>query len=222
MVGKQTKPIRRQTAAAARERILREAEHLIHVRGYHCTSLDDIARRCGMTKANLVHHFRSKEELGLAVLDYKIAAYRCSCIEPCFRDGVDPAEAVLELFASAGRFYRGNGCRAGCFVGNIALEMSDFSERFREKAGSFFREWSDRIAAALRRHQAEGRLAADLDAKAAAESILALYEGASMLARTLRDSRVFDRAGRTAADLLKPKRGGDRAMGPRPKSPCGC
>src|SRR5258708_6029300 len=130
--------LKRPAVSASRERILREAEHLIHLRGYHCTSLDDIAQRCGMTKANLLHHFRSKEALGLAVLDYKIAAYRCSCIDPCFKEETDPVEAVAELFASAGRFYRGNGCRAGCFVGNMALEMSDLSERFREKAGAFF------------------------------------------------------------------------------------
>src|SRR5208282_5927649 len=119
------KNARRHLAADSRERILQEAEHLIHMRGYHCTSLDDIAKRCRMTKANLLHHFRSKEELGLAVLDYKIDAYRRCCLDPIFSDGSDPMGSVRELFASAGRFYRGNGCKAGCFVGNMALEMSD-------------------------------------------------------------------------------------------------
>ena len=59
----------RADGEATKRRILEEAEHLIHLQGYRGTSLDEIARRCRMTKANLLHHFKSKEELGLAVLE---------------------------------------------------------------------------------------------------------------------------------------------------------
>jgi TetR/AcrR family transcriptional repressor of nem operon len=196
------KAIRRRSASVSRDRILQEAEHLIHLRGYHCTSLDDIAVRCRMTKANLLHHFKSKEALGLAVLDYKIDAYRRCCLDPIFSNGADPVEAVRQLFAWAGRFHQGNGCRAGCFVGNIALEMSDSSERFREKAEAFFTEWVDRIAEALSRRTA-GRFAPGTSPQSTAEAILSLYEGAMMLARTRRDYRVMDRAGRVAMGLAR-------------------
>jgi TetR/AcrR family transcriptional repressor of nem operon len=196
------KTIRRRPAHASREHILKEAEHLIHLRGYHCTSLEDIAAQCRMTKANLLHHFRSKEALGLAVLDFKINAYRRCCIDPMFAAGTDPAKAVRHLFEWAGQFQQGNGCRAGCFVGNIALEMSDFSERFRERAKAFFQEWVGRIEDALARAKAEGRFARAMDPKSMAEAILSLYEGAVMLARTRRDWRVLDRAGRIASVML--------------------
>ena len=209
------KTSKRLSGSAARERILREAEHLIHVHGYHCTSLDDIARSCGTTKANLVHHFRSKEELGLAVLDFKIAAYRCGCADSFKCEG-DPVEAVRELFVSAERFYSKNGCRAGCFVGNMALEMSDINERFRQKAGLFFKEWGERIAQCLSRQQSQGRLHADADARALAESVLALYEGAIMLARTQRDSKVFRRVGAMAEKLVRAN--ASRRLAPEPAS----
>lgn len=184
--------------AATRERILKEAEHLIHLRGYRCTSLEDIARRCRMTKANLLHHFRSKEALGLAVLDYKIGCYRRCCLEPLFSGALGPAEAVRELFAMAGRFHRDNGCRAGCFVANVGLEMSDQDDRFREKVARFFEEWAGVIERALRRGgcaEPAGR----------AEAVLSLYEGAVLLARTRRDIGVFDRLGRVAARLAVPR-----------------
>ena len=197
------KTIRRHSASASCERILCEAEHLIHLQGYQGTSLEDIAARCKMTKANLLHHFRSKEELGLAVLDFKIALYRKNCLEPIFTHDSDPIEAVRELFASAGRFHRENGCKAGCFIGNIALEMSDLSERFREKASAFFTEWARCIETSLRRDQARGRLSPKMDAKTASEAVLSLYEGAIMLAKSSRDCRIFDRMGRVATDLLK-------------------
>lgn len=190
-------------ALPPRERILQEAEHLIHLRGYHCTSLDDIAARCRMTKANLLHHFHSKEALGLAVLDFKIACYRRSHLDPLFSGEPDPAEAVARLFELAESFHRHNGCRAGCFIANMALEMSDDNERFRARVSRFFEEWTARIEDLLRRRQGRGLLDAALDPRGCAESILSLYEGAVMLARARRDPAVFGRVGRVAADLVE-------------------
>lgn len=193
----------REIKMTARERIIEEAEHLIHLRGYQATSLEDIAARCKMTKANLFHHFDSKEDLGLAVLDYKINCYRKNCFEPIFENAKDSAGVVEELFAQAGRFLRGNGCKAGCFVANIALEMSDINERFREKAAAFFEEWSARIEQFFEAEQARGRLAKDFQPRAAAEAILSMYEGAIMLARSQRDPKSFERIGQIAVSFVE-------------------
>jgi AcrR family transcriptional regulator len=38
-------------------------------RGYHATSIDDIARAAGVTKGAVYHHFSSKEELLVSALD---------------------------------------------------------------------------------------------------------------------------------------------------------
>ena len=194
--------MRQHRSTDGRARIIEEAEHLIHLRGYRGTSLGAIASRCKMTKANLLHHFQSKEELGLAVLDYKMDCTRRNCLDAMFSLEADPFEAVGELFASAARFHRANGCKAGCFIANIALEMSDLNDRFRERTTRFFDEWADRIERNLRRHQAEGLFGPGLDARTTAEALLALYEGAVMLGRTRRDPRVFDRTGRVALGLL--------------------
>jgi len=185
-----------------RSRILEEAEHLMHLRGFNNTTLDEIAGACSMTKANLFHHFNSKEELGLAVLDYKMEAYRCACLTPLSRCE-DPIGAVRKLFSDAACFFRGNGCKAGCFVGNIALEMSDCNERFRVKAESFFEEWASGLETALKRARAAGRFTPALKPKSVSEAVLALYEGAMMLARTRRDPAVFTRVGREAVRLLE-------------------
>lgn len=208
-------------------RILDEAEHLIHLRGFHSTSMEQIAAACGMTKANLFHHYGSKEELGLAVLDAKMADYRARRVEPLCAQG-DPVESVYALFADAARFYDGNGCKAGCFIGNIALEMSDINEAFRERTSAFFAQWSQSMASCLKRAQDAGLFTASLQPESAADAIVALYEGAIMLARTRRDATVFLRVGAVARSILeqhrlvqlKDNKGRNTTMGP--KTPCGC
>lgn len=55
-----------QTSAA--ERILAVAERLFGEAGYKGVSVSAVAREAGVSKANVFHHFGSKEELYLAVL----------------------------------------------------------------------------------------------------------------------------------------------------------
>src|SRR5437899_12768095 len=109
------------------ERILQQAEHLIHLRGYNATSLDEIARSCKMTKANLFQHYTCKEQLALAVLDAKIRDYQENRVSPLCAEG-DPAESVSRMFSDAGKHYTGNGCKAGCFFANIAIDMCDVND----------------------------------------------------------------------------------------------
>jgi TetR/AcrR family transcriptional regulator len=52
-----------------RDRILQVAQALFAERGYRGTSLRDIAKRIGIKAPSLLHHFPSKQQLYLAVLD---------------------------------------------------------------------------------------------------------------------------------------------------------
>ena len=190
----------RKADPAVRERILQEAEHVIHLKGYNHACLDEIAAACGMTKGNLIHHYGSKSELALAVLDYKIKLFRDQTNSLCAQ--AVPEDAVEEMFSAAQRVFDGNGCKAGCFVGNIALEMSDLDETFRLKVAGFFDEWAAGLSACLERCRSKGYFKKELDARATAESIVALYEGAMMLARSRRDAKVFGRVGKVAKQIL--------------------
>ena len=65
----------------------------------------------------------------MLVLDAKISTYRLSRVQPLCADG-DPVKAVSCLFSDAGKFFEGIGCKAGCFIANIGLEMADVNEQF--------------------------------------------------------------------------------------------
>ncbi len=55
--------MRAHRSVLTRERILAESARVLNRRGYKGTTLDDIARSLGVTKAALYYHVRSKEEL---------------------------------------------------------------------------------------------------------------------------------------------------------------
>ncbi|MEE9181371.1 MAG: TetR/AcrR family transcriptional regulator, partial [candidate division NC10 bacterium] len=55
--------------ATTKEEILQTACRLVYRQGFNNTSLDDILRESGVGKGNFYYHFKSKDELGYAILD---------------------------------------------------------------------------------------------------------------------------------------------------------
>ncbi|WER49068.1 TetR family transcriptional regulator [Cupriavidus sp. WKF15] len=58
----------RDDAVATRARILDSAQQLMHQRGLHCVTLEDVARAIGMTRGAVYAHFRSRAALLGALL----------------------------------------------------------------------------------------------------------------------------------------------------------
>ncbi|UCG85177.1 MAG: TetR family transcriptional regulator [Gemmatimonadota bacterium] len=58
-----------ETAKKRHREILRTAAQLICQQGYGGTSMQQIAEACGLTKAGLYHHIRSKEHLLLEIMN---------------------------------------------------------------------------------------------------------------------------------------------------------
>jgi AcrR family transcriptional regulator len=56
--------------SGGRDLILDTAAKLFSQQGYKGVSIRDIARACGLTNAALYYHFKSKEDLYLAVMEY--------------------------------------------------------------------------------------------------------------------------------------------------------
>jgi len=58
------------------ERIFREAWELFQARGYRGASMDELCRRCGITKPTLYYYFKDKETLYLHVVLRQLQGYR--------------------------------------------------------------------------------------------------------------------------------------------------
>src|SRR5712672_3618888 len=94
-------PIDRRAGAqqrlhARRARMCRTAAQLFRDRGYDATSVSDVARALGMTKAGLYHHFESKEALLFEIMMYGLDRVRDEVIVPA-RAIRDPEQRLREM-----------------------------------------------------------------------------------------------------------------------------
>ena len=57
---------------ATREQILKAAMDLFFTKGYHATSIEDIAKQAQISKGLLYHYFKGKEDVLAALVDVRL------------------------------------------------------------------------------------------------------------------------------------------------------
>jgi len=180
--------------AATLDQILDVATGLIHVQGYHCTSLDDVLRESGVGKGNFYYYFKSKEDLGYAIIDRVIEGFIERTLQPTFADSsADPIPQIHAFLDRVLDNLRQRNCVGGCPMGNLASELSDVHEGFRQRLASIFIEWRARLTEALSRGQARGRVRPECQPAAVAEFLVAALEGAILLAKVTKDISVMEK-----------------------------
>src|SRR5438445_7719552 len=179
--------------AATRDQILDAASRLIHLQGYHCTSLDDVLRESGVGKGNFYYHFRSKEDLGYAIIERLVTAFLARTLEPAFADPepdvMGQIEGFLDLVLDN---QRQRNCVGGCPMGNLASELSDVHEGFRQRLASVFAAWRERLTLALRTEQLRGDVDSACRPGAVADFLVASLEGAILLTKLTKDIAVME------------------------------
>ena len=176
-----------------KEQILEVATRLMAVRGYHRTPLDDILRESGAGKGNFYHYFRSKEDLGYAILDRLLQRFQARTLAPIFGDhGRDPLGQVETFLDEILATQRARNCVGGCPIGNLAMELADAHEGLRQRLADGFECWRQCLAAALTRAQTRGALAPDVDPEGLARFLVAGIEGAILLTKVQKDIRVME------------------------------
>ena len=178
---------------STREAVLEAATRLMHVRGYQNTSLDDVLRESGVGKGNFYHHFRSKEDLGYAILDQIVALFLEKTLEPCFSAADVPRLAQIRCFLDRVLdAQRQRKCVGGCAMGNLASELSDVHEGFRARLASVFTAWRERLTVVLREAQARGEVVEACNPESVGHLLVAALEGSILLSKVSKDIAVME------------------------------
>ncbi|MDI7251546.1 MAG: TetR family transcriptional regulator C-terminal domain-containing protein, partial [Actinomycetota bacterium] len=176
---------------------------LMYANGYARTSIEDVIRAAGITKGSFYFHFRSKEDLGYAVIqsaaDYILGRLREALEKP----GLSSWERLEAMLREIQGIVEAADCTRGCILGNLALETSHDHPGFREAIAAAFREWWDLIASHLENMKEEGQLPPNFDCQAYAQFAVSALEGGIMMSKVTRDPGPMRTAANLMLELLK-------------------
>jgi AcrR family transcriptional regulator len=151
-----------------RAEICRTAAQIFRDRGFDATSVSDVARALGMTKAGLYHYFESKEALLFEILTYGLDRVRDEVVLPA-RAVRDPEERLRQIvMRHACIATTGRGA-----VTHLNDEIRALPAAARRQIEERMRRYIDLIRDTLADLKAEGRLR-DVDPTVAAFSVIGM------------------------------------------------
>lgn len=110
-------------ATNKREQLIEKAEELFYREGYHATGIDRILAESGVAKMTLYKHFKSKEELILAVLEGRHRLMLERLRERANK--LVPREALLATFDGLHSMIHSREQFCGCLFVNAAAEFQE-------------------------------------------------------------------------------------------------
>jgi len=171
VASKRPHPVPTAKGASSRAAILAASVPLFAERGYRGTSLAMIAETVGMTQPGLLHHFRSKQELLMALLDQRYHA-----------DGrvlTERAETGLGFFDVLLSIVEHNRTTPDLtkMFAVLAAEALAVDHPAHGYFVERYRKVRNRCARALRAGQAVGQIRDDIDIALVAPIVVAVMDG---------------------------------------------
>lgn len=168
--------------------IIKASLKVFRQKGYHSTTMSDIAAACGLLKGSIYHHFEGKEDLMLQTIDFLHGYYSREVFSVAHDESLTGLEKLEKLAAiSEDIFMKEKG---GCLMANIGLETANDYPRFRVRIKAYFEEWIQSLEHIFSQtYEAE-------TAREMAELSVAEIEGSVMLMQVYHDKRYLERAHR--------------------------
>lgn len=182
--------------------IIDTATLLFTQNGYNRTSLSKILSETGLAKGGFYFHFRSKEELGLAVIESLEKCWMGEII-PTMQQGNNAIEKLNLIFSAPGDCTSSSQTlRPILLLLNLAIEMLETDNRFTHELQRIFNGWLLMLEAIIEEGKFENLFDRSVDSTHVAAIILSNILGANLLALLNRNSHMYDQQLATLKNIL--------------------
>jgi TetR/AcrR family transcriptional regulator, transcriptional repressor for nem operon len=184
----------RKTKADSRIRLLEAAEKTTYRYGFGNTALADIAKEARFPLGNVYYYFKTKDEIGGAIVERRVRRFRKLLQE---FDKTDPPTDRLCAFVETKIRNRQTLARHGCPVGTLCSELRKLGGTAADQSTVLFAEalrWMEAQFKALGKGEESPSLAVHL---------LSATQGVSVLAHTFNNPGLIDMEAARLKDWIR-------------------
>lgn len=167
----------------ARSKLLDAALSVIRTKGYSATTVDELCATAGVTKGAFFHHFRSKDDLGVAAADHWSEMTGALFAEAPYHDHADPLDRVLAYVAFRKALLQGGVPEFTCLVGTMVQETYETSPAIRDACDRSISGHAETLEADIEAALRERSLSPEWTARSLALHTQAVLQGAFILAK---------------------------------------
>tara|TARA_R110000868_G_scaffold53744_4_gene168554 strand:+ start:36818 stop:37444 length:627 start_codon:yes stop_codon:yes gene_type:complete len=167
----------------ARTKLLDAALSVVRTKGFSATSVDELCAAAGVTKGAFFHHFKSKDELGVAAADHWSQMTGELFAGAPYHQPADPLDRVLAYIAFRKELLQGELPEYTCLVGTMVQETYQTAPAIRAACERSITGHAATLEADIEAAMRDRGLTPDWTAKSLALHTQAVLQGAFILAK---------------------------------------
>jgi len=176
---------------ATRLTILQKAFELIYTNGYQTTSVDDIIATTQVTKGAFYYHFKTKDEMGLAIINELMKPnFKNTFIEPMQSDE-NPLDIIYNLMYNLLMENEVLKVEYGCPASNFTQEMAPWNIDFTRVLNELSLQWEKAIIDAVEKAKNNVKIKQNVNGKEVAVFVMAGYWGVRNLGKLENSKSVY-------------------------------
>jgi TetR/AcrR family transcriptional repressor of nem operon len=176
---------------ATRQNILQKAFELIYTNGYQTTSVDEIIATTQVTKGAFYYHFKTKDEMGLAIINERMKpTFKNTFIDP-FQSDVNPLDTIYNLMHYLLMENEDLKVEYGCPASNFTQEMAPWNIEFTKALNELSLEWEKAMIDAIEKGKENGKIKSDINAKEVTVFVMSGYWGVRNLGKLENSKSVY-------------------------------
>lgn len=162
---------------STRDKLIAISIQTMAVKGFNNTGISEILAVGKVPKGSFYHYFKSKDDLGFAIIEEYGQQMRRS-LEEHLASAQGPAlNRLRSYFIQILESFEGNFCACNCLLGNLGQELAIQNPAMRDAIFTHYRAVERVIEGVLRQAKAEGDLATSADEAVLAKMFFATWEG---------------------------------------------
>ena len=164
-------------ASTTRHTILEKAFEIIYTKGYQTTSIDEIIATTKVTKGAFYYHFKTKDEMGLAIINEIVKPTMQNAFIKPLQDAENPIKEIYEMTKALLLNNPFLKLEYGCPAGNLVQEMTPWNVEFGKALSELIIEWQQTIENCIDSGKSNGTVRNNINTQQVAYFIMSSYWG---------------------------------------------
>jgi TetR/AcrR family transcriptional regulator, transcriptional repressor for nem operon len=182
---------KQEASLETRSKLLDAAMHVMRVKGYEATTVDDICRHVGLTKGSFFHHFKSKQDLALAAAshfsDFAVSIFASAP----YHAHEDPLDRLIGYVDFRIAIMQGRAlCEYTCLLGMFVQELYDTHPDIRAACEKHMHDHIAELTRDVERAIAKHKPAADFSAESVGYFMQVVLQGSLIFAKAKQSQQV--------------------------------
>ncbi|MES2674354.1 MAG: TetR family transcriptional regulator C-terminal domain-containing protein [Pseudomonadota bacterium] len=166
-----------------RDKLIAISIQVMAVKGFNNTGIAEILAQAAVPKGSFYHYFKSKDDLGLAIIDHYGQQLRTSIVDYMASAKGHALLRLRHYYESLLVYFESDFSLCNCLLGNLGQELSMQNPAMRTATFKYYRAIENLIAEILLQAKQEGEMGKLANEAVLAKLFFASWEGCLVRAK---------------------------------------